>query len=244
MEWFKHPTGSHNDLDFSEAWDQFGDAAPTVFWTVLEIYGEEFSHLNDGWLTVSLGFFERNLRRKWKKSEGILKFFENRGRIFFKKTDKSVSINIPKFIDYSSNWTKRQKPKPTEAPTEVTLEAPTEAPTAIEEEVEEERKKNKESKKKHLDSVLLTEKEFSKLQEVLGQKNLENGIEQLDYSITVKGGKYKDHYKALLSWFRRGFIKGAERPAKRMLRAPDVPDADKEAEQILAKLGGGNENLD
>ena len=61
-------------------------------------------------------------------------------------------------------------------------------------------------KTKYLDSVLLTDSEYEKLQEALGQKNLENGIEQLDYSITVKGGKYKDHYKTLLNWFKRGFI--------------------------------------
>ena len=43
--------------------------------------------------------------------------------------------------------------------------------------------------------------------EVLGQKNLELGIEQLDYSITVKDGKYKDHYKTILNWNKRGFLK-------------------------------------
>lgn len=67
-------------------------------------------------------------------------------------------------------------------------------------------KKSSPSKTKYLDSVLLTDSEYEKLQEALGQKNLENGIEQLDYSITVKGGKYKDHYKTLLNWFKRGFI--------------------------------------
>lgn len=58
---------------------------------------------------------------------------------------------------------------------------------------------------KYLDSVYLTEQEHAKLREVLGQ-NLDNGIEQLDYSITVKAGKYKDHYKTLLNWHKRGFI--------------------------------------
>lgn len=62
---------------------------------------------------------------------------------------------------------------------------------------------------KYLDSVMLSETEYKKLQEVMGQKNLENGIEQLDYSITVKGGKYKNHYKVLLNWLKRGFISGS-----------------------------------
>ena len=61
-------------------------------------------------------------------------------------------------------------------------------------------------KMKFLDSVFLTDEEYKKLQEVIGQKSLEVGIEKLDYSITVKGGKYKDHYKTLLNWWKRGYL--------------------------------------
>ena len=61
---------------------------------------------------------------------------------------------------------------------------------------------------KYLDAVYLTDVEYQKLQEVLGQKNLDIGIEQLDYSITVKSGKYKDHYKTLLNWQKRGYLNG------------------------------------
>lgn len=64
-------------------------------------------------------------------------------------------------------------------------------------------------KVKHLDSVFLTADEHLKLQEVLGQKSLDVGIEKLDYSITVKGGKYKDHYKTLLNWHKRGYMNSA-----------------------------------
>jgi hypothetical protein len=61
-------------------------------------------------------------------------------------------------------------------------------------------------KVRHLDSVFLSRIEYQKLQEALGQKNLDTGIEKLDYSITVKGGKYKDHYKTLLNWSKRGYL--------------------------------------
>jgi hypothetical protein len=61
-------------------------------------------------------------------------------------------------------------------------------------------------KTKYLDTVFLTDHEYKKLQEAMGQKNLDVGIEQLDYSISVKGGKYKDHYKTLLNWNKRGFL--------------------------------------
>ena len=132
MDWFKHYTSSHEDPDISDAWDEFGDSAVVVFWTVLEIYGREFSHLKDGYLTISIRYFERKLRRKWKKVEKILAFFALRHRILFEKTDLTVSISIPKFIAVASNWTKRHPVSPTEVPTE----ASTEAPTAKEEDKE------------------------------------------------------------------------------------------------------------
>lgn len=64
----------------------------------------------------------------------------------------------------------------------------------------------KKDKTKFLDSVLLTQDQYEKLKLTLGQKVLDSGIEKLDYSITVKGGKYKDHYKTLLNWHKRGFL--------------------------------------
>ncbi len=142
MEWFKHSTGSHEDPDISDAWDQFGDAGPAVFWTILEVFGAEYSHLKDGWLTLSVAYFERKTRRKFRKSENILEFFQKRERIFFKKDQISISITIPKFIKIASNWITRQQVRPTPLPTE----APTEAPHAIE---EEEKKKRREEEYKH-----------------------------------------------------------------------------------------------
>lgn len=70
-------------------------------------------------------------------------------------------------------------------------------------------------KVKYLDSVFLTEIEYRKLQEALGQKSLEVGIEKLDYSITVKNGKYHDHYKTILNWHKRGFLTEEENNGKR-----------------------------
>jgi hypothetical protein len=144
MEWFKHSTGSHEDPDISDAWDQFGDAGPVIFWTILEVFGIEYSHLKDGWLTLSIPFFERKMRRKFKKTEKILEFFEKRERIFFKKDQTTISITIPKFIKIASNWTTRPHEKPSPAPTE----APTEAPTA-----KEEKKKRRRREEKNIYSV-------------------------------------------------------------------------------------------
>lgn len=65
---------------------------------------------------------------------------------------------------------------------------------------------NKQPKTKYLDSVYLTDDEYKKLQEALGQKSLDIAIQKLDYSITVKSGKYKDHYKTIINWNQRGYL--------------------------------------
>jgi hypothetical protein len=137
MEWFKHATGSHEDPDISDAWDTFGDSGPLLFWIILEVFGAEYSHLKNDWLTLSVAYFERKTRRKFKKSEKILEFFQNRERIYFKKDQQSISLTIPKFIKIASNWTIRPRAEKPSLPTE----APTEAPTAKE---EEEKKKRRE----------------------------------------------------------------------------------------------------
>ena len=74
----------------------------------------------DGKLIISVKYFERKLRRKWRKIEKILDFFNERSRIIYELSDNKLTITIPKFIEVASNWTKRKQKQPTEAPTEVT----------------------------------------------------------------------------------------------------------------------------
>lgn len=93
-------------------------------------------------------------------------------------------------------------------------------------------KKDIPARKKYLDSVMLTDTEYEKLREVMGQKNLESGIEQLDYSITVKGGKYKDHYKTLLNWLKRGFIAGGNGNGQQIKKPTHLPSPEEELEEF------------
>lgn len=158
MDWFKHPTGSHEDPDISDAEDEFGPIAYVVFFKVLEIYGREFNRLNgNGELELSKSKLSRNLRMKWKRIRLVLEFYCRKKRILFSETEKRATIAIPKFIIMASNWTKRQHNKPTEAPTE--------APTA--KEVEEEKKKKKNKKKPIIDGPTYETKKKRKL---TGQK--------------------------------------------------------------------------
>lgn len=198
MEWFKHPTGSHDDPDLSDAWDKFGDAGVVIFWVVLEIYGNEFNSLSEcGTMDVSIKFLERKLRRRWSAVAPKLVWFQSRGRILFEVVGDRVKIRIPKFLDLASNWTKRTK-KPTEAPTE----APQEQPTA-KNRIEEKKKKNRrEEKIKNLYSecVYLADDEYLKLVEKYGEDKTKKAIEILNNGIQSKGYKYKSHYHTLIGW--------------------------------------------
>lgn len=131
MEWFKHKTASHDDPDISDAWDKFGDAGYTVFFVMLEIYGQEFGHLKDGWLSISETFLRRKLRKSSTKARQILNFYSERHRIEVDTDATTIRIRIPTFMDLASNWTRRPS------------RGTSDAPTAIEVEVEVEKKEEK-----------------------------------------------------------------------------------------------------
>ena len=136
MEWFKHKTASHDDPDIADCEDIYGDAGYTIFFKLLEIYGQEYNHLQEGWLNVSQTFVRRKLRKTWTKVEQVLNFYKEKNRISYTIDVGRLIYKVPNFIELASNWTKRQEA--------TTTEVSTEAPTAIEveEEVEEEKKEH------------------------------------------------------------------------------------------------------
>lgn len=245
MEWFKHSTGSHEDPDISDAWDQFGDAGPVIFWTILEVFGAEYSHLKDGWLTLSVPYFERKMRRKLIKTDKILEFFEKRERIFFKITPQTVSFTIPKFIKIASNWTTRPKQQPTEAP----MEVPTEAPTAKEE------KKNKNNtpltpqikKAKNTDIPSWVPLDmFHRYQESRSRKlkpaSYEDFFEKLERLAKASGAtpaailkqSIENGWSGIFELKMGGNGRGHQQPT-RLPRPSDVPDPDLEWEETCRR---------
>ncbi len=140
MKWFQHSTDSHDDPDISDAEDLFRDAGYNIFFKTLEIYGREFNSINnDGWLSISVTFFRRKLRKSATKVEQVLNFYQQRGRILYKIEGETISIKVPKFLKQSDNWTKRN---PKEKDTKLCSNSV--APTAKEEKKKRiEKKKNK-----------------------------------------------------------------------------------------------------
>lgn len=170
MDWFKHATCSNEDPDISDAWDLFGDMGPNIFWVTLEIYGREFSHLDEnGFLDLSRTFLERKLRRKWKTIEQVFIFYQKRNRFEFTffENGSRISLKIPKFITLASTWTAKTNRLPTQAPTQApTKNLPTDKDKEIDKEIEKKKKKKKtiapSDKNPSLEAVLQTHrKEYS-----------------------------------------------------------------------------------
>jgi len=139
MEWYKHFTSSHDDPDISDAMDKFGDFGYSGFFILLDLYGQEFNHIDeDGYLKISKCFVQRKLRKRWTKVELLLNFFEKEilePRFLWIDNGQFISLKVPKFIEIASNWSGRKTRKD--------LQRPYIAPTAKEVEVDKEEKKKK-----------------------------------------------------------------------------------------------------
>lgn len=128
--------------------DEFGDAGYSFFFIVLEIYGEEFSHLNsEQELRLSQTFLRRKLRKSSTKVQQLFNFYLKRKRIFSKidpEDEEMYLIKVPKFIELASNWTGRTR----KATSVGATEAPTAKEVEVDVDVDKERDKRKDFKEK------------------------------------------------------------------------------------------------
>ena len=217
MDWFKHDTSSIDDPDMMEAELLFGDAGYSVFFKILEIYGKEFSHLSDGKLNISCTILRRKLNKSWTKVERILNFYQTKKRIFFTTDGDRVSIEVPKFIKISSNWTVRQLPKSNNEPTEETTEAPTAKEEEEEEEVEED---NIYMSIPLIDKTNydLTEKEKKELEFLYPYINIEQGLKDIlgwNKSNPTKRKTRRGFMKHVNTWLRTKNDKNMPKPEEK-----------------------------
>lgn len=205
MKWYKHSTGSHDDPDISDAWDELGDFGYVGFFVVLEIYGEEFSHKNsEDFIRISTTFLRRKLRKSLGKVKLLLNFYEKRNRILSKFEDGFVYIKVPKFIELASNWSKRT---PTETPTSLPTAKEGEVEEEVEVDIKEKSVKENPPKKKFLDSVYMTDIEHDKLYAKYSKSVVDDYMTRLNLYIQGKGKRYKSHYAVILSWMHKDGVK-------------------------------------
>jgi hypothetical protein len=118
MEWFKHKTNAHDDPVISSAWEKFGDAGYVVWFVLLELYASNYNSKNpEAGLRINRKVLARKFRKRSTTSELLLNFFSTSGKLTLTKVEEDYIIQIPKFTEILSNWSRR-KTTPTEAPTE------------------------------------------------------------------------------------------------------------------------------
>lgn len=118
---------------------------------------------------------------------------------WLKKLEEWQMLNIKTYSKFSivtvSNWTEYQQDEQQVNNRRTTDEQQVNTDKNV--------KNDKNGKKGYGEFVFLTEKEYQKLVERLGQALTTDYIERLNNYIGSKGKKYKSHYHTILSWVRK-----------------------------------------
>jgi len=156
----------------------------------------------------------------WEKTKKILK-----------ETDR-ISIlegNVIRIV----NWRKYQSEYMRQKPQRIAKKSATKSATkSLPEKREERREKRDIDKKKYMDFVLLTEKEFIKLVNKYGASTTKQYIQKLNIYIGSKGRRYKSHYFTILNWLNKDNIRSMPKKAEVKLERPDSKEQEKVAALI------------
>lgn len=168
----------------------------------------------EGLLNKSGIHFDPYDSSEWDKALGVLKTFEQyeminihkNGTIEIKNWEKRQEHNLTVAERVAKSRAKRKNV--TNDVTNVTLEENRIEENRVDKSREESKntdlqKKPEKSKFGEFENVLLTEIEYKKLIDWMGEKNTSVLIEELSTGIESKGYKYKSHYATILNWARR-----------------------------------------
>jgi hypothetical protein len=112
MKWFKHLVDSGDDPDIDDAINVFGPAGYYIFFRILEIMSREFDIKNPGMNTFSVLYLKRKLRCSWKRTLSVLRFYQEKKRIFFELSDDGrldkIKLNCPKLKELTDEYTRKQ----------------------------------------------------------------------------------------------------------------------------------------
>jgi len=135
VKWYKHISDSLDDPFIFELIDQFGGDGYLVFFGTLEIMSREFNIELPGKCTVPYRFLTKKLQLSRQKVSKILKFCNEKERIFVTENKDNIDLNCPKLKKLCDEWTTRQlrsesrvepeklKPKEVEVETEVEVDS-------------------------------------------------------------------------------------------------------------------------
>lgn len=168
------------------------------------IFNGKRTKLNPGQLTIGRKVIAKRLKCSESKVQRVLKCFESEQQIE-QRTDRQCRlITINNWNRYQESEQRfEQRVNNDRTTSEQRVNTKQECKNV---KMKECKKNNIYKKNKYLDFILLTDDEYTKLQNLVGDE-LEGYLERLNNYIGSTGKKYKSHYFTLLNWARKDGVK-------------------------------------
>ncbi len=107
MKWFKHLSGSLNDSFIFDLIEQFGGDGYLVFFGTLELMADEFDVESPGKVQLSVKKLTKNLQLSRQKTLKILKYCDEKKRIFCNVNKKYIDLYCPRLQELTDEYTQK-----------------------------------------------------------------------------------------------------------------------------------------
>lgn len=208
MKWFKHKSNMRHDIKLKRVINRYGLEGYGLYNLILESIVESLETesplpiLQDNVDDIAT-FYNANSTHIAE----MVSYMVNQGLFDFTKNNEIICIKVYKYLQSNQTRSKQIRELITSFDSKMLLSETVldncEEQNRTEENRTEQNNKNKKPQKhkygeyKH---VLLTDEEYKKLKDKVD--NREEWIKKLDEGIELKGYKYKNHYLAILKWYR------------------------------------------
>lgn len=189
MKWFRHETDAHQNLKLQSVIEKFGLVGIGYYWCCVELVGKEGEKFKipqkKDWKT----YFKKFLNIEISKQDEFLEYFAKIDLIDKKSLNKG-DLHIPKLEDRQDDYTKKVRRISGQDTDNIPLQDNTKQDNT------------KQDKKVYgeFSKVRLSDTEYQKLIEKLGDSTAKEMIERLDSYVASKGKKYSSHYATILNW--------------------------------------------
>ncbi len=108
MKWMKHVTDSINDPKIARLRGEFGNEGYAVYWIILEVIARQFTRTNPSdELSIPEKTWRKYLEISPKKFRKILDFCQKQELLEYRDSGNMVTIKVPKFLNYSDEYTRK-----------------------------------------------------------------------------------------------------------------------------------------
>lgn len=109
MRWMKHLTAAHTDQDMQDLMAHFGAEGYGAYWIILELIGSQMDATdNDPSYRLTFKKWAETCSVSSQKFKKIVKFLEEREKVFLEITDIFLNVRCPKLVKYRDEYTRKK----------------------------------------------------------------------------------------------------------------------------------------